>query len=472
MRNKLVFSTFHQTKGLQRKAVFVFNFDESYYKYYNKSASRDTCPNELYVAVTRAQEHLVLFHHHQNDFLPFIATNLLPKFTSYHEYAALSVADGADVRQSTVGVTDLTKHLSTQVTGEALALLDIHLARPKAEHIHIQQKVQQSDGSTENVSEITGTAIPALLELQMHKTPSILVQLQQHPKYQSLLDSLPALKAVDTLECQRNFPSLLLAANSWNALNNGYLFKLCQLKSYDWVTPPQLQQCAHRLQSLQIHPTASFEHFVQTTLRIPNTSMSKVIVGYVDCMTKDSVYEFKCVSDLRPEHFLQLAIYMLLIERDRQQQHKQFLRQFPLVLQQRLDADEVLRELNQTLRALQTQIEQERVLYISAHPADVAPGSLVLCRNARSKQQFTGVVLTDRREDKVLVEINKQSAKSKVHVPRAQIIAAAPPNYQTPPHLATQLRDLTDTIAHTTTRITNDLQLTFDRQSLHYTRTI
>ena len=36
MRGKLVFSTFHQTKGLQRKAVLVFNFDESYYKYYNK----------------------------------------------------------------------------------------------------------------------------------------------------------------------------------------------------------------------------------------------------------------------------------------------------------------------------------------------------------------------------------------------------------------------------------------------------
>ncbi len=86
----------------------------------------------------------------------------------------------------------------------------------------------------------------------MDKTPSILSQLLAHPKYQSLLDVVPALKHVDKTRCAQHFPSLLLVANSWNALNNGYLFKLCQLDAYDWVTPQQLQICKTRLDRLQV----------------------------------------------------------------------------------------------------------------------------------------------------------------------------------------------------------------------------
>jgi len=36
IKNKLVFSTFHQAKGLERKVVLVFCFDSAYFKYYKK----------------------------------------------------------------------------------------------------------------------------------------------------------------------------------------------------------------------------------------------------------------------------------------------------------------------------------------------------------------------------------------------------------------------------------------------------
>ena len=63
LKGKIVFSTFHQSKGRERKVVLVFNFDQSYFKYYGKELDPNVCPNELYVATTRAQEHLSLFHH-------------------------------------------------------------------------------------------------------------------------------------------------------------------------------------------------------------------------------------------------------------------------------------------------------------------------------------------------------------------------------------------------------------------------
>ena len=39
-KGKIVFSTFHQVKGLEREVVFVFSFDESYYKFYGLDCSK------------------------------------------------------------------------------------------------------------------------------------------------------------------------------------------------------------------------------------------------------------------------------------------------------------------------------------------------------------------------------------------------------------------------------------------------
>ena len=36
IKGKLIFSTFHQSKGLERKVVIIFNFDDSYFKFYKK----------------------------------------------------------------------------------------------------------------------------------------------------------------------------------------------------------------------------------------------------------------------------------------------------------------------------------------------------------------------------------------------------------------------------------------------------
>ena len=65
--DKIVFTTFHKAKGRERKLVIIFNFDESYFYYYNKEFFKQcidsegnvdnsslNCPNEIYVACTRS----------------------------------------------------------------------------------------------------------------------------------------------------------------------------------------------------------------------------------------------------------------------------------------------------------------------------------------------------------------------------------------------------------------------------------
>lgn len=69
--NKLCISTFHKAKGLERKVVFVLYFDQIYMESFTRK--REECiPNEMYVAMTRASELLVLYKYRDQPYLPFV----------------------------------------------------------------------------------------------------------------------------------------------------------------------------------------------------------------------------------------------------------------------------------------------------------------------------------------------------------------------------------------------------------------
>jgi len=77
IKNKLVITTMHQVKGLERKIVFVTSFDYSYFKFYKKAINIDICPNEMYVACTRASEILVVIHDPKFRKMPFLKIDKL-----------------------------------------------------------------------------------------------------------------------------------------------------------------------------------------------------------------------------------------------------------------------------------------------------------------------------------------------------------------------------------------------------------
>ena len=41
---KVLFSTFHQSKGLERKVVVIFDFSGNYFKYFGRDYDPNTCP--------------------------------------------------------------------------------------------------------------------------------------------------------------------------------------------------------------------------------------------------------------------------------------------------------------------------------------------------------------------------------------------------------------------------------------------
>ena len=282
---KLVISTIHQTKGLERKVVFYIGFDSSYFKFNKRHASQDICPNELYVATTRSSKILYLFHNKEFKFLPFINHSMinncsevigkLPKFDNEDKYET-------HTNFFNRYVSEVAKYVPDEIIDECYSLLEIEQLRSIGQEIVINTKTSQGT-MFESVSDINGILIPLAYNLFLH---GVEIDIS------NLVDS-----------------ALEIWSNS-----TGYVFKKDQITDFNWISLKELNDCFNRLSSLNINKDATFEKKLTS---IPFKFEPRDFVklhGIVDCIHNDNVYEFKCVKKLRKEHFLQLAIYAYMLK--------------------------------------------------------------------------------------------------------------------------------------------------------------
>jgi len=181
MENKLCLSTFHQAKGLERKAVVVFGFDLSYFKFNARKENPLEPANVLYVAVSRALEKLIIVHHIKNELLPFINKDKIKETTNFKivgedfekkEFNILfnKKFEKIDEFESiNIGVTDLTRFLPSNILSFCKKLISIiEIKQNESDEIKKAKKLfniptklkLERNGETyqENISAITGTA--------------------------------------------------------------------------------------------------------------------------------------------------------------------------------------------------------------------------------------------------------------------------------------------------------------------------
>lgn len=338
LHNKLVFSTFHQVKGLERKIIIVYNFDNSYFKYFKKDNDPLVCPNELYVATTRALEHTVLVHNFTNDHLKFLDVGKLKWNCNYKITRRLRIKKDNPNFNPKISVTEVIRHLPSNIIDLCYNLLKITKIR-SGDHISISSKTEQGDGY-ENVSEITGVAIPSYFEYLIKGNMSIFDRLKQIYQETEQIE-LPEIDTTDmddlnglfndtsinsdeeekeeksfninTIDMSKITPEeLLFVANSWNTYKSGYLFKLMQIVNYDWLSYKHMKTFIQRLNKLKISKNSKFEEHVKISNR-PEL-VRREFSGYIDCINGNDVYEFKCTSKLEKEHYIQLALYKYIYE--------------------------------------------------------------------------------------------------------------------------------------------------------------
>ena len=304
LRNKVVFSTYHQAKGMERKVVILYGFDQSYFHFYNKKANHKVCPNELYVAATRASEQLILIHDCSNDYLSFLDVNQLSSNCIKIGQKRAPMVPSKEYQLKT-SVTELIKHLPDNVIDKALSYFEVEEIQKEEEFIQGPVHVKQKEIYYEDVSDINGTAIPAQLELSYSETNG-----QTQPRDNIInrtIKLVPRNEAGNKIE----IPELLKRANFWNSMKSGYNFKTKQIVDYNWLTKANLNKCVARLQKL-INKKADFE--LEIKIQAEKELLFRELIGFIDCWEGYNIWEFKCVRELTNEHKLQLAIYMYLFE--------------------------------------------------------------------------------------------------------------------------------------------------------------
>jgi len=330
LEGKLVFSTFHQTKGLERKVIILFNFDNSYFEFYKKSKNPFICSNELYVATTRGLHHLSLLHHYNNDYLPFICKDKLELYCDMIYCNDIRLSAKRIDKIMDTSPTDLIKHIPQNILDECFDFLKIETIISKKGKINIPIKTNQCDGC-EGVGEITGVAIPSYFELKLKGKIQIFNDLIQNNFEEKLLENSDGcliklaietknekIYKLNNINIKELSPEeLLYIANCWTTYKSGFLFKIYQIRDYNWLSKEDLLKCITRMEkSLNISINAIFEkpYSIENEKELFNRRLN----GFVDCIDNNNLYEFKCVQSLEKEHFLQLAIYMYQNEKEKQ----------------------------------------------------------------------------------------------------------------------------------------------------------
>ncbi|KAG8625549.1 hypothetical protein KVT40_005950 [Elsinoe batatas] len=347
-RGKVLICTYHQAKGIERKAAIVLGFDESYHNFYDKVTDVPTAAsNPLYVAATRALEHLVLIHDRRYLPLPFV--NLESVSDTCDLVGTLDGQEVAETKRRKVpllNVTTLIRNVSETLLTKCLQHLVVKSIVLPTMGIKPPTPTEVTDtyGLVESVSAITGTAVPQiyqwrrLREFQCLKELSkLLVPPSRHTTNRKPIRELPQhfydrIAGIQDRK-QHCLPVatsdiMFLAAMS-QASMDGDITKLLSLPfyGYDWMDERHAKDIKYLLDSLP--PPASITSplgFERITLgsfpriiRGPVNQRQRGInmIGAMDISRskKDDpvVWEIKHSQTLQPQHVLQVALYMLLL---------------------------------------------------------------------------------------------------------------------------------------------------------------
>jgi len=366
IKGKVVFSSFHSVKGRQRPYVFVLGFDSSsLYK-----QSMDTCPNTLYVACTRASHELFVLEslrprnkplpfltmgHHEMLKQPYIEFVGEPRSAEYYyrQSATLSPTPSVllvDEREDKwVRPSELPKHHSNEVYDELFALVQESFQRDEAfvyDKLCVQSIWETDNHRFEDVSDLNGIAIPLLYcqtlpvseemiqwyRTLLHRLCDEILENETKPyEYRYLKNQV---RFTMPQEC-RKVEDYLLSANMYVAVKERLYGKFMQIKKYTWLSREDVHLCNQRMSHVVGNDITHIEYNVvspdaQSLLDeklqqiVPHLPYRFLFAGRIDATTPTTLWEFKFVSELTTEHFLQVMVYAWLWQQTHRDDPKRF----------------------------------------------------------------------------------------------------------------------------------------------------
>jgi hypothetical protein len=317
INGKVVFCTFHSSKGRQRKYVVVLNFDNSYFDFCAKNKTRTVCPNTIYVATTRATNELYVFEEiryketetpkktiysfkflklsHQEmatkDYIKFI-DNSPPNTPLYlpppSPLTPPLTDDPNPVRQFRyTSPTELTKFLSYKVIDVIYPLIDQiwRLEYKCPSEINIPTVIQTATGH-EDVCDLNGIVIPLIYYDWIYQSNAAILRKQMYDYMKSSStrkDPFIKQNIIATPPFCDTAQDYLFMANITQTIKEKFHFRLRQINQngYDWLSPDIVEACMQRLYEFIPAPLTTIPETEQDNPK-PRLKIEEVIVNQLE----------------------------------------------------------------------------------------------------------------------------------------------------------------------------------------------
>jgi hypothetical protein len=327
IQNKVVFSTFHQSKGRERKIVIVFGLDDSYYEFFAKEESRSVCPSTVIVSLSRAKELMILVKDIERRPLPFMKKSMMEMQRSQYVKVIGSLCDVEQSRRQIhsiegfrkISVTDLVKYIKPENQSAVLELKNL-LFEKKTEVIDdviidpfVESTVSNGIELCEDVSDLIGLLIPSIYEEMNNGTSSVKSSIEHYIRENKMTAFMK--EKINKIKLNSlDLNDLLYMIKVYKAIEVG-IYSPFQIESDHWIEKDQvdriLKNISYHIQSKQVYECDFQES--EHPIYYQHPDFGKIYVsGRMDCLDQSNVWEFKCVKELSLEHFLQVICYQWL----------------------------------------------------------------------------------------------------------------------------------------------------------------
>ena len=280
MEGKIVITTIHQVKGLERKVVILYNFDDSYYTYYKRNVNREICVNELYVGVTRGIEELTLLHHNQNEYFKFINEEELNKYCLIKN----KINDKSKLEKNNkITIYEIIKDLPDVIIQECMKYLDISKEGSKRKILKIEE------------GEISSLIVTSEFENKNNGKVSIF-------KKNVKEEIICLFEGIEYNDGDK----IIKRANEW------YKEKTGHKEGYKRLSKEIINRCIKRLERLKLGERTEYEKEIYIEGR--KELINKQIKGYINCIDNKNIYEIRCNKEIRCQEYVKMGLIMYIIE--------------------------------------------------------------------------------------------------------------------------------------------------------------
>jgi len=314
--NQILFTTIHKSKGLERKIVIIYGFDTSYYSIFTEQ--HKSCSNVLYVAATRSLEYIyfvdnVQYGNKSCGTLPFLDINVLNDENNKKYIKCLGIVNPkipeCKDKCRMLKVKDMCKFLNDVYISKYAIVIETLFTDITNIEFNVADipTVVQCTNTKEDIDDIASSVV-TLKHASLYCDYTLPSNIHTHSRF--IKEYYDKTMKSDGIEKYIRM-SLLLSS-----VETKLLSKIVQMDNFSWFTDKALNICLENILIInEFNKKNDKKPIYESYIKLEPETISKKlninceIIGRVDCIHNDTLWEFKCVSELNIEHKLQTIIY-------------------------------------------------------------------------------------------------------------------------------------------------------------------